>query len=82
MIQDGWGYGKSNCWRYQAKNIAHQLNEECKHIDTPAFDVKITWVDNQNTKYVGFKVKCVTCGSKFYETRKRLTNKFLEFYQT
>jgi len=80
MIQDGWGYGKSNYWPYVAKKVAKDESEECEHIDNQDLLVKIRYMYDPNSYNVKIKVRCASCFETFPKTSQKVKQKFLEFY--
>ena len=80
MIQDGYGYGKSNYWAYLAKGIAKDEGEACSHIDMQNLIVKIGYLYNPRFNNVRIKVKCSSCNANFQNTARLVRQKFLEFY--
>lgn len=80
MIQDGYGYGKSEYWSYIAKSIAKDEREACSHIDIQALIVKIGYLYNPEFNNVRIKVKCSSCNANFENTSRLVREKFLQFY--
>jgi len=77
MIQDGWGYGRSSFWEYNAKIIIRDQKEECDHLSEIFVNIMY---DAKLENNINFDVRCDKCHAEFTKTRDILTKKFLQFY--
>lgn len=81
MPIDGTGYGKSQYWEWNARNIAQSEDEACKHLFDSLPKVTFKYDSNiNNTYHLSFRVKCPKCRQRFYRTETILRRKFIEFY--